>query len=352
MPVNKNALTRIMLLDKWLSDRYHSYSVKDMKEMLEKELPQYGHDKGVTIRCVQKDIEYLEYKSPFDVEFERYTIPAYSPATDKTYTKRCIRYADPTFSIFKGKLSDEEKGILSTALSTLGSFEGFEQFEWLADLKRRLNLKKSAPIVQISKNITDNSTLIAQAFCAISNRSVIKLYYKKYTDSVAKEIIISPYLIKEYNCRWYIIGGAYDTGKILNFALDRVKGLEVLTGHRYMEAPDDWHERYEEIVGVTFYENEPLREIIFWADDNINGFIETKPIHGSQKPYSGERELEIRSRYPNLEGGSFFSIECRKNYELIRELCSFGGCLHVLSPKEIVEDVKQRIRTLKDAYEL
>ena len=60
MPANKNALTRIVLLDKLLADRYHAYSIQDMTDYLERELPNYGKDGGVSKRCVEKDIEYLE----------------------------------------------------------------------------------------------------------------------------------------------------------------------------------------------------------------------------------------------------------------------------------------------------
>ena len=38
MPTNKNALTRIVLLDKLLADRYHAYSIQDMTDYLEREL--------------------------------------------------------------------------------------------------------------------------------------------------------------------------------------------------------------------------------------------------------------------------------------------------------------------------
>lgn len=64
MPSNKNALTRIVLLDKLLADRYHAYSIQDMTDYLERELPQYGQDGGVSKRCVEKDIEYMEYNFP------------------------------------------------------------------------------------------------------------------------------------------------------------------------------------------------------------------------------------------------------------------------------------------------
>lgn len=54
--------------------------------------------------------------------------------------------------------------------------------------------------------------------------------------------------------------------------------------------------------------------------------------------------------YPMFEGGSFFSIDCVENYELIRELCSFGAELVVLSPKEISQEITSRVKKMYDRY--
>lgn len=51
-----------------------------------------------------------------------------------------------------------------------------------------------------------------------------------------------------------------------------------------------------------------------------------------------------------LEGGSFFTIECIENYELIRELTSFGADLVVLSPEEVRRSVIRRIEEIYQAY--
>lgn len=351
MPSNKNALTRIVLLDKLLADRYHAYSIQDMTNYLERELSQYGQKGGVTKRCVEKDIEYLEYKFPTLIEFERYSVDAHSATTDKIYRKRCIRYADPTFSIFKGQLTDDEKGILTTTLSTLGSFDGLNGFGWLDDLSKRLGLVEHRPIIQMSKNLVENKTLIAEAFSAISAASVVCLEYKRFVDSESKDIILSPYFLKEYNRRWYIIGAAYDTGRILNFALDRIVSINVLPGYNYLLPPEDLSERFEDIIGVSYYEGAEIHKIIFWVSDKSAPYVVTKPLHGSQINIRGEREESIRSKYKVPTGGLIFSIDCMENYELIRELCSFGGELKVLSPLTIVTSVKQRIMSLYEAYD-
>ena len=349
MPTNKNALTRIVLLDKFLADRYHSYSIQDMTDLLNRELPKYGQENGVSKRCVEKDIEYLEYNFPELIEFERYSINSYSIVSDRPYKKRCIRYADPTFSIFKGKLSEEEKGLLTAALSTIGSFDGLDSFGWLDDFSKRLGLIEQEPIILMSKNLLENRTLMAEIFSAIRAKSVIKIKYSKFNDNQKREVILSPYLLKEYNQRWYVIGGANDTSKILNFALDRIKSIEILPGFEYHKAPVDLSERYEDIIGITFLESSPIYEIIFWISDSSAPYIRTKPIHGSQKELRFDKEKVIRNKFDVPKGGALFSIECKENYELIRELTSYGE-LKVLTPEHIINRIKERILKFHKIY--
>ena len=48
--------------------------------------------------------------------------------------------------------------------------------------------------------------------------------------------------------------------------------------------------------------------------------------------------------------GAFFSIDYIPNYELIRELCSFGKELIVLSPSSIQDDIFNCIKSMLDSY--
>ena len=62
--------------------------------------------------------------------------------------------------------------------------------------------------------------------------------------------------------------------------------------------------------------------------------------------------MELRQQYPKLEGGAFFSIDCIENYELIRELSSFGKDLLVLSPADIQQKVRDRVAVQFQAYQM
>ena len=102
-------------------------------------------------------------------------------------------------------------------------------------------------------------------------------------------------------------------------------------------------------MGVTLIDDKPLEHIVFWVSDVSKDYVESKPIHGSQKSINNDEDL--RRQYPKLVGGKFFSIDCIPNYELIRELMSFGRELLVLKPKEVQDAVIERITTMMSMYE-
>ncbi|MBD5291238.1 MAG: WYL domain-containing protein [Bacteroides sp.] len=348
MPATKNAMTRYALIDRMLANRTRPYSIQDITDTLNEKLQEFGQ-KSVSKRCVEKDLYYLEYDSPFDVEIEEYWIDA-ADKNDRPYRKRCIRYVDPTFSIFKQKLTDDEKNVLSIALDTLGSFEGLDNFEWLNDLTVRLNLEQHESIISLSKNLLTNSTLIARLFTVIRFKHVITLRYHTFRNEEMRSVCVSPYLLKEYNNRWFLIASASDTGRILTFPLDRIDDFSVNTNVTYLSAPENLYERYEEIIGVTYKEDKPIQKIIFWVSENSKDYVITKPLHGSQKIIRGDMYSELRRTYPKLNNGNFFQIECRENYELLRELTSFGPNLLVIYPNSVSMLVINQVTELSNAY--
>lgn len=339
MPSNKNALTRYMYLDEMLSDRHHFYDIHDLTRKCNEKLIDAGFPE-VSQRCIEKDINYLEF-APFYAEIERYRVGG----------RRCIRYENPSYTIFRKELSEEESNLILEVLNTIGQFDGLAHFEWLDRFKIGLGLKQRPRIISFSNNpYLQNSNLLGTLFDNISNQVVIRLEYHTFADKEIREIIFHPYLLKQYNNRWFLLGAADTDGKILNFALDRIDDVKPIPGHRYKPCEEDLSERFEDIVGVTLYEDKDIEHILFWVSDQSKDYVETKPIHDSQCQYKGERDSEFRKLFPHLIGGAFMSIDCIPNYELIRELCSFGKELVVLQPSTIQNEIFARIKSMLESY--
>ena len=340
MPTNKNALIRYKYLDSLLSDYHHFYDIHDLTEKVNDMLYEDGFPE-VTQRCIEKDINTLEY-APFSAPLERFNKNG----------KHCIHYENRSFSIFKKEISREEQNLLREVLSTIGQFDGLDNFGWLEDFKIGLHIEERRQIISFSNNpYLQNSNLLGTLFDNISNEVVIKLSYHTFSDETIRSIDFHPYLLKQYNDRWFLLGAADSDQKILNFALDRIDKVEPLPEKKYRECPDEIYNRFEDIVGVTLYEERPVEHILLWVSDFSKGYVDTKPIHGSYTTIKGDLELQLRLKYPQLQNGMFFTLDCIPNFELIRELCSYGKELIVLqSDGHIQDDIFKRISEMNDIY--
>lgn len=350
MPKNKNAMTRYKILDELLSNRYHDYSLNDLTDEVNNRLSEINPEADcISRRTIEKDIEYLEYKDPFkDVDIKRYHVPSEKNGR----MKMCLRYADPNFSIFTKSLSDDEEYLLKEVISLLGQFDGLPNLERLEGLRLGLNIKQDdRKIISFTKNPLGNSNIFGKLFTSISERQVIELHYHKFnTPNKERTAIIYPYLLKEYNRRWYVFGSVEGDLKLLNFALDRIDDVVPLPSYKYINYEGDISEQFKDIVGVTLFDGSPLYEIYFWVSDISNDYVATKPIHKSQRTLDEAKTLELKNKYPKLNGGCFYRIYCKENYELIRELTSFGKELIVLEPTEIQDKIWKQICEMEKEY--
>ena len=338
MPKNKNAVIRYMYIDELLSNRYKYITTRELTDTVNERLERNGYA-PVTLRCIQKDLVDLQDEL-FGAEIVRETVAG----------KECIRYAEKGFSIFTKKLSSDEETLLSEVLSTVGQFDGLDNFEWLDTLKQRLNIREARRIISFANNpYLHNSNLLGKLFTAISNKVVISIAYHTFRDPKSvRKFVLHPHLLKQYNNRWYLFGAAED-GCILNFALDRIDDFEYMPIIKYMEPDEKLEERFDDIVGVTLPRDAKIEKILLWVSDEQCPYIETKPIHGSQRILKGVNEVEARDRYGYADG-RFVELMCIPNRELLMVLASFLNGVVVLSPTKIREEMASHVKQLYESY--
>lgn len=362
MPNTKNAFIRYQIIDRLLADRNHAYSLDDITRLVSDEISQKYPDScgdGVTRRTIEKDIRYLEYENRVLADIERFSVESYDTDRQRTYTKRCLRYADPSFSIFSKGITDEELNLLGSTLTILGQFDGLPGLKVLQDLQAKLSEKPQlgSPVVSLSTNPRNYTKVFSELYMAIVRKQVVRLSYHLFEGNADGELsrhgrsaVVHPYLLKEYSDRWFLLCRAQHDAAMLTFALDRIDQVEPLQSHAYVEYDGDLNEWYEDIIGVTNRKDAPVLTITCWVSNREMEYVDTKPMHGSYRKVRGDAEKVLREQYPHLEGGMFFTLECKNNYELVRELTTYGADLLVLSPEDVVEQVRIRVNRMQEAY--
>ena len=336
--VKKNAIMRYKILDSLMSNRNRYYSISELLEKVNEALELDGME-PVSRRCIEKDLNTLEC-APYEAVIERVWY----------HGKKCIRYAEEGFSIFTKKLTEEEENLLSEVLNTIGQFDGLDTFEWLDSLKKRLDIKEHRRIIQFDSNpYFEGRNLIGSLFTAISNKQVLALKYHTFKDPQVKEVVVYPYLLKEYNNRWFLIVGVED-GTILNFALDRIDDFKPMPHIDYIEPDEDLESRFDDIVGVTLFKDKPTEDILLWVNEEGFQYVKTKPLHGSQRDVKGEEDKTMREKYPALQGGRFFRLQCILNYELEQLLMSKMDQLVVIEPTTLKDSLINRIKKMDSLY--
>lgn len=331
MAVNKDAYSRYLILDELFQTR-RDLTTASLTVEVNKRLDE---DKAVSQRQIQKDINDMMAK-PFKAPIQ---------------TRGWYRYyTDPDYSIMNIELSEEERRLLYEVLSSLGQFEGLEHFDLLKRYTTGLRLEKRPQVFSFTNApYLQNSNLIGRLFDIISRQQVVSVKYHPYNKKAVSHLV-HPYLLKQYNGRWYLIGGIDSDGFIVNFPLDRIQDVRVEPKVKYKPCEEDLSLRFKDIVGVTLPKDEELQYVTLWADDKTYPYLETKHIVRFQKTLEGEEDASLRKQYPQLRGGRFFQLYTLDNYELRRELCSCFGGLLVLSPRKLQDEIFEEISTMHRKY--
>lgn len=152
-------------------------------------------------------------------------------------------------------------------------------------------------------------------------------------------MVIHPYLLKEYNNRWFLFGLHHLTKSIGNYPLDRMHSVKV-NFEAYIEntvlSTDDY---FKNIIGVTIPADGKLEKIILEFSASRAPYVLTKPIHRSQST------VEIKE-----DGKTMIEITVIPNRELESVIMSYGCDVKVISPLALSERIEVIAKQLMDCY--
>jgi predicted DNA-binding transcriptional regulator YafY len=313
MPITKNILTRIEILDELLNSP-QKRTINDLLKAVNKRLKQLDYEE-VSKKTLQNDLSYLQRKG--------------APVKRGSKKDPFIFYEE-SFSIKNVPISEEDISYLKKAIHILKKATDLNIINDVEEIVSRLENK-------IHTSVPAGATIIAfeqhtqaigeehidNLFTAIQSKCSLKIAYQPFGKPL-EAIIIHPYMLKEYRNRWFLLGQREGFASISVYALDRIKKVSNCKTE-FKENPSfDPDKYFSNLIGVSLPNNSKVEEIVINVRKNAADYILTKPIHKTQEVVKEYADKSLRIRL-------FLHI----NYELKSTLLSYGPDIEVLAPASL-----------------
>ena len=344
MATNKNAQARYKILDRCFSDKFRSYTFRDLCEEVNAVMTElYGIE--VSERQIREDIKFMRERLTHQAPIVS-RLPEGEDECRGAHGKEHIYYySDPDYTIYKSQLSLEETEKLKSVVDMLRRFSGLPNFEWIDDLIIRLDDEfQLSGVTEHIIGFEQNTRLKGLEFLSrlielIAHHQVIKVVYHNFRTGLDNNIVLHPYYLKQYNNRWFLFGRNHQLDRIDNLAIDRIKSFEEARDIQFIPKWDnvDFEHYFDNVVGVSRPREETEPDtILIKVDKNEYPFLESKPIHKSQQLVDSENCV--------------IQIKAIPNYELDHQIIAYGSALEVLSPEPYRQRIMGLVQNIYEKY--
>ncbi|MGG5487586.1 helix-turn-helix transcriptional regulator [Gaetbulibacter sp. PBL-D1] len=334
MPNTKHAIIRYQALDKCFRNKSKRYFINDLVNVCQSAIENFtGNAEGVQKRQLYDDIAFMMSENGYNAPIEK----------DKMGRKVYYYYSDVNFSINNQPLTESEALELKETLITLNRFKGLPQFEWIESMTTRLEASfqfgtEANQIIEFDQNeFLKGKEYIKELYHAITNKTPLNITYKSFASNSNMVFELHPYYLKQYNNRWFVFGKNPNFDNITNLALDRIQDIQQ-ANTPFITTNIDFKEYFEDIIGVTFNNQLSPSKIVLRIDESLWPYIETKPLHGSQKVVNKTNAF------------TDIMLELIPNYELEALILQHGEKIQVLQPIELKDKIYSRVEQLIKKY--
>jgi predicted DNA-binding transcriptional regulator YafY len=201
-----------------------------------------------------------------------------------------------------------------------------------------LKSKENIDYIDFDRNKQIISELILENILqAIFAKKSILFNYQNFRRDETKKYDFNPYLLKQYQNRWYVFG-TINGDEFRTFGLDRIQDLTVLNKN-FKPISRKPKEFFDDVVGMIYSTSEKEKVVLSYSA--LQGkYIKSQPLHTSQRILiDTDEELRIE-------------LHVRINYELEEQLLKQGERVKVLEPATLKDLIKTRLKKALDNYYL
>ncbi len=275
------------------------------------EIMNFLFDQGfeVSKRTVQRDMEQIRTEFGLEIIYER-NKNGYFIDFDESYdTDSFFRFLEivHTAELLKSTLAESKENLRHISFDKGGGLKGIEHLK---------------PLLR-----------------AIREKRYVSFQHHSFFKDKVRQYSIKPYLLREYQNRWYIIGLLGPIEKFFMFGIDRIDKLEIKAETFEPKANMDAHALFHNIIGLV-YSGDPVQKIILSFTAEQGKYIKSLPMHHSQEVLTDNAE-ECRIK-----------IEVVPNFELNQQILMHGDRVKIIEPQWLADEIKNILaRSLKQYTE-
>ena len=328
MPVVKSARLRERIIDQLLRNTSRKYTVEDIKNKVNNEL---GTD--ISIATIYADIAHI--KAEYDAKINK-----------NSHSQ--LFYEDPEFSINQIPLDEEDKKLLDMATTIFRIFSNSPIF---AKFEHTINkILTGSAITKTERNQMDciqpeqtNSVVGIQYIEPILNaildqQNTIEIEYQK-AGKEPETKVISPYILKQVDGHWYLIGYDNQSSLTKNYSLDKILSVKLAKQPYFKDDSFDASQFFKHSFGIYHnYKSKPLKIKLAFKEPYINTII--------NYPLSRFQTHSLSKDGKTLT----VNLELYDSYEIVQEILKYGASVKVLAPASLAQKIKEIAEEIVKGY--
>ena len=337
MPVSKKALHRYKILNELLKNR-SGYTITQLTEKVNEELAMFQDDnkKSSTVsdRMIRMDLENM---------MEVYPVVIAKRDKNRYY------YETSNESIDNINLREEDKTAINLALGVFARFNGTPLYEKFSDavtrimansVIRKINTTDTRKIVQVATK--SGIEWLETIYNAIVDKKTLLLEYKSFGEKTSVRVI-SPYMLKEFRNKWYMIAyvhGLNKPDKTLLHKLSRIVDIRTSNEPYEEDATFNGDKYFRYTLGVYHkHSEEPIDVKLRLRGSSIIRLFSEDEVHATQDliPISQEEAILEMRVYNSPELENF--------------ILGYGEGIEVLEPQSLKTEIINRLNKTRSVYD-
>ncbi|GGG88579.1 WYL domain-containing protein [Polaribacter pacificus] len=332
MANSKHAHLRYNILDYCFKNK--AFTFNQLLEFVNNKIEELYPAEGISIRTLREDLKLFRD-------------PVNGFGAPLVEMSRTYRYTDPKFSIAQKPLLEYEQYLIYASQQLLERFENHPKYDKLAealikfqDEENQDDSEQEQILFYDHNEEYKGIKYLKPLYLAIQKKQVLQISYKGFKDGATSVYEFHPYVLKQYNRRWFVFGLNKDQNNYeWSIPLDeRLLDFQIIEDKEYLKTQTDWSAFFRALVGVVKPPKAEVVKVVLRFYNGREHYFKTKPFQPDYEEFF-EQEKQDQVWFETII-----------NKELVQQILSFGGDVEVMEPKQLKVALKVHTNIMNEFY--